>query len=198
MRARRLALSVALVVTALSSMLPAEDAEAPQPRHVGTVDFITGEYDGKCGCPTVMNKNRKEQMVLVVTTDASEDLGKLLQGVQDKTVDGGNVKGHVVFLAAKNHRDKAEQEAIIAKLRAFTKTHATDRFTFGVRRASKTQFYKAREIDPAIAHSVHLFINGENLREWQFKPGDLADETIPLITRTANSLFEDRFASDGR
>ena len=103
-----------------------------------------------------------------------------------------------MFLAAKNHRSKTEQETIAAKLRQFTKTHATDRFTFGIRRASKSQFYTTREVDPAIAHIVHLFVNGDEVRNWQFEAGDLDDNTIPLVTRTANSLFEDRFATDGK
>ena len=190
-----LLLGLLAAALSLDSLAVAADRS---PFHVGTVDFISGAHDGQCGCPTVMNKNRKEQMVLVITTDASEALGKLLQGIQDKTVDGGSVKGHVVFLAAKNHRSKTEQEAIAAELREFTMTHATDRFTFGIRRASKSQFYIARKIDPAIAHNVHLFINGDEVRSWQFEAGDLDDNTIPLVTRTANSLFEDRFASDGK
>jgi len=175
-----------------------ESVETSSQIRVGTVDFILGEHTGKCGCPSVMSRNRKTQMVLVMSSQVDDQVGNLLTTLNTNIVDGENAKGHFVYLPTRSHRSAEQQAMIVARLHEFAKEHEAANFNLSVRRAAKNKIYDLNEIDSATVHSVYLFIDGVGMKHWMFQADELSDEKIAAIKLTAMSSFEDRHASDGK
>jgi len=174
----------------VATQTPAEEAALVKAVRVGTVDFVVGPHAGHCGCPSVMAKNTKHQLVLIVSSQADESLLKLtaaLEGVIacDTTI------GHVVFLPKRSRRTPEQHAAVCNRVKTLAETAESSAFVWGVRRTSKNWF-EFNDIQSDTETAVILLDGKNTVRLWTLKPGETTEEQIASIAAEAKRQLADQ------